>query len=335
MSFELPIALLGLLLLPLVLLLYLFAQRRRRQYAVRFTNLDLLGSVVTKSPGIRRHVPPLLFLLALATLIVAVARPHVSVDEAREEATVMLVSDSSGSMQASDVSPNRLVAARNAAKGFVNRLPDKFRLGFVSFNNVASLLVPPTSEREPVNQALDSLQAEGGTAIGSGLEAALTGLRPVIQRERAEAQEEAQREGRRSRRRAPPAVVVLLSDGYSTTGPNPLTVARRARELRVPVNTVALGTSAATVTLSDRLGSTRTVRVPPDRETLRRIARTTGGQYFDAADEKKLASVYDRLGSRIGFREEKRELTAAFAAGGLGLMLAGGLMSMMWFGRLP
>ena len=335
MSFELPVALLGLLLVPLVVALYLFAQRRRHRYAVRFTNLDLLGSVVTRSPGVRRHLPPLLFLLALAALVVAVARPHLDVDVAREEATVMLVTDSSGSMQASDVSPNRLAAARNAARGFADRLPEQFRLGFVSFNNVASLLAPPSSDREPVKQALDSLQAEGGTAIGSGLEAALTGLQPVIQRERAEAREEAQREGRRSRRRSPPAVVVLLSDGYSTTGTNPMTVARRARDLGVPVNTVALGTSAATVTLSDRLGSTRTVRVPPDRETLRRIARTTRGQYFDAADEEKLATVYDRLGSRIGFRTEKREYTAAFAGGGLALMLAGGLLSMMWFGRLP
>ena len=335
MSFELPFALLGLLLIPLVMLLYAYAQRRRRQYAVRFTNLELLGSVVTRSPSFRRHLPPLLFLLALAALTLAVARPHVNVDVAREEATVMLVTDSSGSMQATDVSPSRLAAARNAAKGFADRLPEQFRLGFVSFSNVASLLAPPSDDREPVKQALDSLQAEGGTAIGSGLEAALTGLQPVIQRERAEAREEAQQEGGRTRRRSPPAVVVLLSDGYSTTGPNPMTVARRARDLRVPVYTVALGTSAATVTLSDRLGATRTVRVPPDRETLRRIARTTRGQYFDAADEEKLASVYDRLGSRIGFREEQREYTAAFAAGGLGLMLAGGLLSMMWFGRLP
>jgi Ca-activated chloride channel family protein len=236
-SFELPIALLGLLLVPVVVLLYLLSQRRRRQYAVRFTNLDLLGSVVTGSPGIRRHLPPLLFLLALAALTLAVARPHVNVDEPREEATVMLVLDSSGSMQAADVSPSRLVAARNAAKSFAGRLPDKFRLGFVSFNNVASLLVPPTSDRAPVRQALDGLQAEGGTAIGSGLEAALTGLQPVIQRERAEARERAQREGRRPRRGSPPAVVVLLSDGYSTTGANPLTVARRARDLGVPVNT--------------------------------------------------------------------------------------------------
>jgi Ca-activated chloride channel homolog len=334
-SFELPVALLGLLLIPVVVVLYVLAQRRRRQYAVRFTNLELLGSVVTRSPGIRRHLPPLLFLLALAALTLAVARPHAEVDVAREEATVMLVTDSSGSMQATDVSPNRLDAARNAARGFADRLPEKFRLGFVSFNNVASLLVPPGRDREAVKTAIDSLQAEGGTAIGSGLEAALTGLQPVIQRERAEAREEAQQQGRRARRRSPPAVVVLLSDGYSTTGPNPITVARRARGLRVPVYTVALGTSAATVTLSDRLGTTRTVRVPPDRETLRRIARTTRGRYFGAADEERLASVYDRLGSRIGFRKEKREYTAAFAAGGLGLMLAGGLLSMMWFGRLP
>jgi Ca-activated chloride channel family protein len=329
-SFELPLALLGLVLVPLTLALYVAAQRRRRAYAVRFTNLELLGSVVTDSPGWRRHIPPLLFLLALAALVVAIARPHVSVDVAKEEATVMLTTDSSGSMQATDVSPNRLDAARNSAKGFVDQLPDKFRLGLVSFSNVAQLLVPPTNEREPVNAALDSLQAEGGTAIGTAMETALSGLRPVI-----EANERARRAQGRSRRRAPAAVIVLLSDGYSTTGPEPLQVARQARDARVPVNTVALGTSAATVTLSDRLGTTRNVRVPPDRRTLRRIAKITGGQYFGAVNNEKLQEVYRRLGSRIGFRDEQREVTAAFAAGGLGLMLAGGLLSMMWFGRLP
>ena len=330
MSFELPLALLGLLLVPMMLALYLVAQRRRRAYAVRFTNLDLLGSVVTASPQWRRHVPPLLFLLALAALVVAIARPHVNVDVAKEEATVMLATDSSGSMQATDVSPNRLDAARNSAKGFVDRLPDKFRLGLVSFSNVAQLLVPPTNDREPVNTALDSLQAEGGTAIGTALETALSGLQPVIEKSRRDAQRDA-----RGRRRAPRAAIVLLSDGYSTTGPEPLEIARRARELRVPINTVALGTSAATVTLSDRLGTTRNVRVPPDRRTLRRIAQVTGGQYFGAVSDEKLQDVYKRLGSRIGYRQEEREITAAFAAGGLGLMLAGGLLSMLWFGRLP
>jgi Ca-activated chloride channel homolog len=333
MSFEWPLALLGLLVVPLTVALYMLAQRRRRAYAVRFTNLELLGSVVTGSPGWRRHLPPLLFLLALTALTVAIARPHVDVDVAKEEATVMMTLDSSGSMQATDVTPNRLDAARNAAKGFTNRLPEKFRLGLVTFSNVAQLLVPPTTDREPVRGGLDSLQAEGGTAIGTALETSLTTLQPVIEQNQRRRERE-QREGRTARR-APPAVVVLLSDGYSTTGPEPLEIARRARELRVPVNTVALGTTDATVTLSDRLGTTRNVRVPPDRRTLRRIADVTGGQYFGAADQDELQKIYDRLGSRIGFRQEEREVTAAFAAGGLGLMLAGGLLSMMWFGRLP
>jgi Ca-activated chloride channel family protein len=333
MTFEWPLALLGLLAIPLMFALYSMAQRRRRAYAVRFTNLELLGSVVTNSPRWRRHIPPLLFLLALAALTIAIARPHVEVDVAKEQATVMLTTDSSGSMQATDVSPNRLDAARNAAKGFTNRLPEQFRLGLVSFSNVAQLLVPPTEDRQPVRDGLDSLQAEGGTAIGTALDTALGALQPVI--EQNQARIEADRRAGRRVRRAPPAVVVLLSDGFSTTGPEPLEVARRARELRVPVNTVALGTSNATVTLSDRLGTTRNVRVPPDRATLRRIARTTGGQYFGAVDQEELEKIYDRLGSRIGFRQEEREVTAAFAAGGLGLMLAGGLLSMMWFGRLP
>ena len=132
-----------------------------------------------------------------------------------------------------------------------------------------------------------------------------------------------------------PRSIVLLSDGYSTTGPEPLEVARRARELRVPVNTVALGTSAATVTSRTGSAATRTVRVRPTAARCGGSRRSTGGQYFSAADQKKLETVYKKIGSRIGFRQEKREITAAFAAGGLGLMLAGGLLSMMWFGRLP
>ena len=244
MSFDWPLALLGLLAVPLTAALYVLAQRRRRRYAVRFTNMELLGSVVTESPGWRRHLPPLLFLLALAALVIAIARPHVEVDVAREEATVMLTTDSSGSMQATDVEPNRLDAGKEAAKGFVDQLPDEFRLGLVSFSNISQLLVPPTDEREPVRVAIDGLQAEGGTAIGSALETSLSALRPVVEK----AARDRSRD-RRGRRRPTPAVVVLLSDGYSTTGPDPLEVARRAREQRVPVSTVALGTSAATVTL--------------------------------------------------------------------------------------
>ena len=236
----------------------------------------------------------------------------------------MLVLDSSGSMQATDVSPNRLDAARNAAKTFAGRLPDKFRLGFVSFNNVASLLVPPTSDREPVTQALDGLQAEGGTAIGSGLEAALTGLQPVIQRERAEAREEAQREGRRSPPRKPPggrgaALGRLLHDGAEPDdGRAPGARPRRAGEHGRARDQRGHGHPQRPARQhAHRAGAPGPRDAAPHRAHHARAVLQRGRR-------EEAATVYDRLGSRIGFRKEKREYTAAFAAGGLGLMLAGG-----------
>jgi Ca-activated chloride channel family protein len=320
-TFAAPALLSGLALVPLAAASYALAQRARRRYAVRFTNLDLLENVVTGSPSWRRHLPPLLFLLALAALVLAVAQPKIYVHKPKEQATVMLATDQSGSMQATDVKPSRLEAARSAAKGFVGRLPRQFQLGLVAFNSASQLLVPPTSDRKLVNDTIDTLQPEGGTAIGTAIETSLSGLRPVL----------SERQGRKG----PPAIVVLLSDGYSTTGPDPLKVARQARKLKVPVNTVALGTEAATVTLSDPFGASRTVRVPPDRATLSRIAKITGGKFFDAGDATKLSNVYKSLGSSIGFRREKRDVTAAFAGAGLGLMLLGSAMSLFWFGRLP
>jgi Ca-activated chloride channel homolog len=329
MTFAAPGLLFGLALIPLAAASYALAQRARRRYAVRFTNLDLLENVVTGRPGWRRQLPPLLFLLALAALVLALAQPQVYDRKPREQATVMLTTDSSGSMQASDVRPTRLAAARAAAKRFVVGLPRPFRLGVVSFNNIPKLLVPPTSDRTVVNSTLDGLQAKGGTAIGSAIETSLTGLRPLLKTPKP-----GQGATKRARK-APPAVVVLLSDGYSTTGPDPLEVAQQAKKLHVPINTVALGTEEATVTLTDRLGVSQTVRVPPDRETLRRIAQITGGEYFDAPDAKKLGNVYKSLGSSIGYVKVKRDVTQGFAGAGLGLMLLGGVLSLFWFGRLP
>jgi Ca-activated chloride channel family protein len=322
MTFAAPALLSGLALLPLGAASYGISLRARRRYAVRFTNLDLLENVVTGSPRWRRHLPPLLFLLALAALVLAVAQPKIYVHKAKEQATVMLATDQSGSMQATDVRPSRLEAAKSAAKGFVNRLPRQFQLGLVAFNSASQLLVPPTGDRRLVNDTIDTLQAEGGTAIGTAVETSLTGLRPVL-------------DERHGGRKGPPAIVVLLSDGYSTTGPDPIKVANQARKLKVPVNTVALGTEAATVTLADPFGTSRTVRVPPDRATLARIAKITGGKFFDAGDASKLSDVYKSLGTSIGFRREKRDVTAAFAGAGLGLMLLGGAFSLIWFGRLP
>jgi Ca-activated chloride channel homolog len=323
-TFELPAALLGLALVPLALAAYLIVQRRRRRYAMRFTNLDLLANVVTESPRFwRRHLPPLLTLLALAALVIAVARPHVEVQVPKERATVMLATDVSGSMQATDVQPDRLTAAREAAKRFSERLPKEFRLGLVSFNQQSQLLVPPVTDRDLVRQALDGLSAGGGTAMGDALENSLSTLRELAKTQK--------QQGRRN----PPAVVVLLSDGKNTGGSDPLEVARQAKKLGVPINTVALGTDAGIVELTDPEGFLRTIPVPPDRDALRQIARTTDGRFFEAKDAGKLDQVYQRIGSRIGHTTEKRELTAAFAGAGLGLLVAGSAFSLLWFGRLP
>jgi Ca-activated chloride channel homolog len=328
-SFQYPAALLTLAFIPLTGLIYLAAQRRRRRYAVRFTNMDLLADVVTETPSWRRHIPPALYLLALAALALAIARPHELVNVAKREATVILVTDSSGSMQATDVKPSRLAAARSAAKAFADDTPGKVKLGFISFNSASQLLVPPTSDKNRVKGAVDTLKAGGGTAIGSAIETSLAALQPVLKDSNKKAS------SAKGKQKAPPAVVVLLSDGYSTTGPPPLRAAQHAKQLNVPVYTVALGTESAVVQVADPVGGYRTVEVPPDRKTLKQIADTTGGKFFATADSKKLSAIYKSLGSRIGFRKERRELTAAFAAGGLALMMLGGAFSLFWFGRLP
>jgi Ca-activated chloride channel homolog len=326
-SFDYPVALLALAFVPLTALIYVSAQRRRRRFAVRFTNLDLLAGVVTETPSWRRHVPPLLFLLALAALAIAIARPHEILNVAKRRATVMLVTDTSGSMQATDVKPTRLAAARDAAKAFVHETPEKVDLGFVTFNSGVQVMVPPTADRDRVTASLDAIEARGGTAIGSAIQAALTSLKPVVAKSAAE--------DKGGKKHAPPAVIVLLSDGKKTRGSNPIDAANEAHRLDVPIYTVALGTKGATVQIADPVGGYQMVEVSPDRPTLKRIAQATGGKYFATADAKKLSAIYKSLGSRIGFKKERRELTAAFAAGGLALMMLGGAFSLLWFGRLP
>ena len=332
MSFAWPGVLLGLLLVPLVGAAYVLVQRRRARYAVRFTNLDLLAAVVQRAPGWRRHVPPALLLLALAALLVGLARPEVTVRKPREEGTVVLTTDVSGSMTATDVRPDRLTAARSAAKTFVRVLPPRFRTSLVTFSSVAQVVAPPTTDRRVVASALDTLQASGGTAMGSAIERALQaaqlpgdGLRAQVPASPGGATGGARRRGE------PPAVILMLSDGANTEGPDPVGVAAEAKRLRVPIYTIALGTSAGVVQEPDGT----TVPVPPDDATLRRIAEDTGGRFFRAPDEEDLRAIYEDLGSRFGFIAEKREVTVAFVAGGVVLLLAASGLSLLWFGRLP
>ena len=327
MSFAWPAFLWGLLLVPAAGALYLLAQRRRKRHAVRFTNLELLGNLVAHTPGWRRHLPPVLLLMALSALLLGLGRPQATVLVPREEANVVLVMDVSGSMEATDVSPNRLAAAQEAAGAFLARLPDDLRVGLVTFSGREQVLSPPTADHAVVSDALGSLQAGGGTAMGDGLLRATEISQLGVGRGN-----EADARGSGGNGQGVPAAVVLLSDGANTDGETrPEEAAERAQSLGVPVFTVALGTEEGTVEGPDG----QAVPVPPDTETLRRIAEGTGGEFFASASEADLVRVYRDLGSSLGFVEEEREVTAAFAGTGAALILAGGVLSTLWSGRLP
>jgi Ca-activated chloride channel family protein len=322
-TFREPILLSGLLVLPIAVLAYLALQRRRKREATAFSSPGLLPNLVTARPGLRRHLPPLLLLFALAALIVALARPQRTVAAAQRAATVMMVTDTSGSMNATDVEPDRLSAAQSAADKLADELPQPLRLGLVSFSDAPQLDVPPTTDRDAVRAGISRLQAEGGTAMGLGLERALEIARTPVPNE----------DGTGTRRL--PAVLLLLSDGKDTVGGiSPIQVAERAKQYRIPIFTVALGTADGEVEVQDQFGFTQRLRVPPDPATLREIAQTSGGRAFTAADQSKLESIYANLGTRLSSKPEQREITAAFAGGALLLVMIGGGLSLAWFGRL-
>ena len=314
MSFERPLLLLGLVAIPLAVWWYVASQRGRAAFA----SPALVPSVAPRRPGWRRHWPMALYALGLAALFLAVAKPQRAVSVPVDRASVLLVTDRSGSMQAEDVEPTRLVAARRAAQQFLDRVPDRVRVGLVAFNQGAEVSQLPTTDRGLVRAAIDAVAPAGGTATGDALTSALRVLRPDA-----------------NERRPPPAAIVLLSDGKSVRGRDPVDGAREARRLRVPIYTVALGTEEGTIRVQERGGSVRTERVPPDRETLERIAEASGGRAFAVEDAEGLEEVYQRLGSQVATKREKREVTTQFAGGALLLVLGGGALSLAWFGRLP
>jgi Ca-activated chloride channel homolog len=320
MSFATPLVLWGLLLIPLGLVAYWLVQRRRIKYAARFTNLDLLANVVDATPGRRRHVPAMLALAALAALIVAMARPQAVVAVPRDDATVVLTMDGSASMNATDVPPTRLEAAKAAASKFLDSLPERFRVGLVSFSNATRVLEEPTDDREAVRTSLESIQGEVGTAIGDAIRDSIA-LAPRDEK------------GDRSDKHL--FAVLLLSDGANSAGVNPLDVLDEAKEAGVPIYTIALGTDAGTVQIPNEYGEMQTVSVPPDPETLRRIAEETGGRFFEAPTEADLKAVYEEIGSQVSYEDEERELTAAFAGAGAVFLLIGASLSALWFGRIP
>jgi Ca-activated chloride channel homolog len=318
-SFQAPWFLLLLLALPVAIGGDLLADRRRRAAAASFASPRLQPSVAPRRPGFRRHAPMVIYAVALAIAAIALARPEATVAVPEERASVVLVTDVSGSMEARDVEPSRIAAVRAAALRFLDRTPDRLRVGAVTFNHSVQAIEPLRTERDEVRSLLERLQPSGGTATGNALGAALA----LLER------------GDGSRRERAPGAVILLSDGASTHGRDPLPFARRAARLRIPIYTVALGTDRGTIQVERPDGESATRHVPPDRETMRRIATLSGGRTFSADASDELATVYERLGSRVATREERRQVTAAFAGGAAALLLLGGALSLGWFGRLP
>jgi Ca-activated chloride channel homolog len=311
-SFASPLVLLSLAALPVLASAYAWQRRRPGRYSARFPGVPVLAGAVAATPVWRRHIPAAVAALALAALAVALARPHATVAVPVERASVVLVTDASRSMLAMDVEPSRMDAARGAAETFLHGVPDELRVGAVAFSTTPRSAVAPSHDRERVRAHLASLRADGGTATGDGLAEALRLLET----------------GDRHR---PPAAIVLLSDGETTAGRDPVEVAREARAADVPIYTVALGTSEGTITD----GNGALLPVPPDPETMNEIAAASGGESFDVDDAEQLDGVYDRLGSQIATRPEQREITAGFAAGGMALLLAAAGLSLRAGGRLP
>lgn len=318
MSFGQPTYLLALLLVPLGLLAYREHERRRRAAAAAFAAPGVMASVAPSRPGWRRHVPLAVYGVALVVLVVALAKPQTTIAVPVERASIMLTTDYSGSMQSTDVAPTRLAAARAAAERFLKQVPANVRVGLVAFNQSARLIESPSTDRQAVRNALATLQPSGGTATGEALAVAIAALT-------------SQKDGTGTR---PPAAIVLLSDGKSVKGRPPTDLARRAKELKIPIYTVTLGTPQGTIQVTRSNGTVETRPVPPDPVESQAVAQLSGGKAYTADTAKDLSAVYQQLGSRIGTRKEKREISAAFSGGALGLLLAGAGLSLLWFRRL-
>ena len=318
MSFAQPLFLLALLLVPPALVAYLAHERNRRAAAAAFAAPALQASVVPSAPGWRRHVPLAAYALALAVLILALAKPQRTVAVPVERASIMLTIDFSGSMQATDVPPTRLIAARAAAERFLDDVPAAVRIGLVAFNQSARLIESPTTDRSAIRNAVVSLRPSGGTATGEALALSLGALAQ-------------QRDADGVR---PPSAIILLSDGTSVRGRPPQQIAPRAKDLKIPIYTVTLGTPTGTIQVTRSNGAVETRPVPPDPVESRQVAEISGGRAYTADTAQNLSDVYKTLGSRIGYRDEKREITAAFSGGALVLLAGGALLSLLWFRRL-
>jgi Ca-activated chloride channel family protein len=344
MTFQWPTLLWSLALLPVLVFLYVWLLRRRRRQTVRLASVAIAKQALGKGPGWRRHVPPLLMLLALAALLLATARPTAVITLPLSQRTIILAMDVSGSMRAEDVKPNRLAASQDAAKAFVGELPREVKVGVVSFAGTAAVVQAPTTSRDDVVAAIDRFQLQRGTATGSGIILSLATLFPDDGIEIQHITGQRKFPGRPlGQEEAPPktfvpvapgsfnsAAIIMLTDGQRTTGPDPMEAAKMAAERGIRVYTVGIGTTDGEIIGFEGWS----MRVRLDEDTLKAVSAATLGEYYYAGTAEDLKKVYQGLSSRMVVERKETELTALFAAlGALLAMLSAGL-SVWWFGRV-
>jgi Ca-activated chloride channel family protein len=317
-SFSSPLVLIALVAIPVLVVWYLGQQRRRRDVAAAFMAPLLTESVAPRRPGWRRHAPMLVFAVAIALLIAAAARPERTVAVPVNSAAIILANDISSSMSATDVTPSRLGAAKKAASKFVSDVPGGAQVGLIEFARRPVLLQSPTTNHALTQGAIAGLRpGGGGTAIGEAINTALHTLTTLPRKG-----------GKR-----PPGAIVLLSDGSSNVGPGPLAAARQAKADHIPVYTISLGTAHGTISIKKN-GQTVSALVPVSSQELAQIAQSSGGKAYTAADSAKARAIYAHLAVQLGHKKVKREITADVAGGGLVLLLVGGALTLMWFGRI-
>jgi Ca-activated chloride channel family protein len=344
MTFIWPTALLLLVVVAGLAVLYVLAQRRRNRYALRYANLSLVREAIGKGPGWRRHVPPVLFIIALAFMAVAVARPQAVVAVPSQEGTVILAIDVSGSMLAEDMKPNRMEAAKAAARAFVEKQSESVKIGVVSFSGDASIVQSPTSDKTLVIAAINRLRAQRATAIGRAI---LVSLDAIAENQGSEEDLPSSilqqgQPGATARPTATPlpaylqgqhssASIILMSDGQNNQFPPPLDVIDQAVSRGVRVYTIGVGSATGAIV---RLQG-RAVRTALDETTLKKIAEVTDAQYFNANTEADLRAVYENLTTQLVVRNEKTELTAYATLAAAILAVFAGAFSLLWFNRLP
>jgi Ca-activated chloride channel family protein len=350
MTFAWPNMLWLLLVVPALIALYVVLLRRKKKTALRYASLSVIKEAMGAQQRFRRHIPPLFFLLALAVMITAVARPAAVVTLPSQHKTIILAMDVSGSMRAADVEPSRIAAAQAAARAFVAEQPNSTRIGVVAFAATASVVQSPTQNREDILAAIERFQLQRGTAVGSGILVSLKTIFPDAEFDlrssnpRRDAPRDSRRggsleQGREAEKplveRVPPgsyasAAIILLSDGQTTTGPNPLEAARMAAERGVRVFTVGVGTPNGEI-----LGAEGwSMRVRLDEEALKTIANLTQGEYFYAGTALDLKKIYRALNARLVLEKKETEITALFSAAAAVLALLSGMLSLLWFNRI-